>query len=379
MKKHIRLLIENIFDDIYDIDQENNITVEIGDNLKKQELIHKYKNAEGNSTDFSLFSDEQLFKIEPYFDIANLIYNFFNKNNSYNHVHINYEIIPSNKNNFIINIYKNINKDKYDIIKFDMINENTIENFNYYSNKLVYILGNTLYLYFIEFLCLLIHNNIILKNFNYIYSGFLKLKEIKFQRFTYDNNVPISITNKLIQNFPNVFIKQDSQDKILDVFKQKGLKVSINGIQFENQETCKQFYELLKKYNIKKYDCKSYGYIFNEDRHVNIDKIQTEFCIANKFEQYSLTTNKKQIRDLVEDAAVEYITKNYNYDNSGFMWLCEFCDKGKDDDGSYTEIYVEIEFDKKGGKHCLCKLLYNFYKTGLLKLIEDTTPEYYKP
>ena len=94
MKKHIRLLIENIFDDIYDIDQENNITVEIGDNLKKQELIHKYKNAEGNSTDFSLFSDEQLFKIEPYFDIANLIYNFFNKNNSYNHVHINYEIIP---------------------------------------------------------------------------------------------------------------------------------------------------------------------------------------------------------------------------------------------------------------------------------------------
>ena len=33
MKKQIKLLIENIFDDIYDIDQENNVTIDIADKI----------------------------------------------------------------------------------------------------------------------------------------------------------------------------------------------------------------------------------------------------------------------------------------------------------------------------------------------------------
>jgi hypothetical protein len=33
MKKQIKLLIENIFDDIYDIDQENNLTIDIADKI----------------------------------------------------------------------------------------------------------------------------------------------------------------------------------------------------------------------------------------------------------------------------------------------------------------------------------------------------------
>ena len=33
MKKQIRLLIENLFDDLYNIDQENDFSVDIADNI----------------------------------------------------------------------------------------------------------------------------------------------------------------------------------------------------------------------------------------------------------------------------------------------------------------------------------------------------------
>ena len=38
MKKQIHLLIENLFDDLYDIDQENNLTIDVADKIYKYEV-----------------------------------------------------------------------------------------------------------------------------------------------------------------------------------------------------------------------------------------------------------------------------------------------------------------------------------------------------
>ena len=46
MKRQIRLLIENLFDDLYDIDQESNLTIDIADkiyNYKIREIYYKNK------------------------------------------------------------------------------------------------------------------------------------------------------------------------------------------------------------------------------------------------------------------------------------------------------------------------------------------------
>ena len=47
MKEHIRLLVENLFNDIYDIDNENNLTIEIADelyNYKMGDIYYLNKN-----------------------------------------------------------------------------------------------------------------------------------------------------------------------------------------------------------------------------------------------------------------------------------------------------------------------------------------------
>ena len=46
MKRSIRLLVENLFDDLYDINQENNLTIDIADNMYKDNKVGDiyYKN-----------------------------------------------------------------------------------------------------------------------------------------------------------------------------------------------------------------------------------------------------------------------------------------------------------------------------------------------
>lgn len=42
MKKSIRLLVENLFDDLYDIDQESNLTIDIADKMYKPDVGYIY-------------------------------------------------------------------------------------------------------------------------------------------------------------------------------------------------------------------------------------------------------------------------------------------------------------------------------------------------
>ena len=42
MKRQIKLLIENLFDDLYDINQEFDLTVDIANKIYKPELVNIY-------------------------------------------------------------------------------------------------------------------------------------------------------------------------------------------------------------------------------------------------------------------------------------------------------------------------------------------------
>ena len=378
MNKKIKLLVENLFDDLYDIDQENDLTVDIADDGYIKDVINKFKN-ENNKTQYSDFSKDKLLNIEPYLKLAEDIFNFVKCHEKGNEKYYVYKVELYNES-YKISIIYDTGTVAINMYEFYMQDETHIKLLNYSGNKFLELYGKDFRINIMDLLCLLNKKQIIVNEINYILSGHqCNIKNISFGRYVYNNDSQI-ITDYTLNNFPSIFIILNNTEKI-NVFNIKGLRVYISGLTFDSKEVCKKFYNFLKSKNIKKYNCNSYSYIklqgdeygtsVNSHEAINI---QTEFCIANKLEQYSLTSDKNRIINLIEDEMLLYCKKHKDYDSLGYMWSYEFKDKGKDEDGSYVQILVDVEFDDRNGKHQHVKLLYDFYKTGLIKFEKDMTP-----
>ena len=386
MKKQIKLLIENIFNDIYDIDNENNVTIEINDNIHINDIINKYSKLEGNRTEIKSFSADDLLKLEQYFEFAHKLYIFII--NTEHNKNIYYKI-QQNENNEVC-IYLNYDesyKEYNNLLTVYMENYNIIKKLEYKGSHLLTVYDNEYKFNFINLLSFLEKQNIILKEINYIINGYIgnKIKKITFGKYVWgQDSSNYILTNFILNHFPDVYISRNKDEK-LNIFNINGVKACIDGIYFESEDICKKFYEYLKQHNIKKYDCDSYGYILNSNskgyNKNDIDKIQTEFCIANKFDQYSLATDKEKINNLVKKEVVSYCKEHYDLIHDHYMWKISYEEKGKDSDGSFIQIKAEINFTDKNGKFKRIILLYNFYKTGFLKFNKDLSTEsifYYK-
>ena len=83
MKKHIRLLIENLFDDIYDIEDQKNIDTEIVDDNIKISIVNKLKQFDGNYTKYDDFNNYDMQTVEKYIKLADKLYIFFKESKPY--------------------------------------------------------------------------------------------------------------------------------------------------------------------------------------------------------------------------------------------------------------------------------------------------------
>ena len=377
MKKQLKLLVENLFDDLYNIDQETNSDIDLADNEYIRNLQDKF-NKEYNKTIYSDFSTGQILQLEPYLELAEDIFNFVKKHERGNEKYYVYKVELYNES-YKISIIYDTGTVAINMYNFYMLDENHIELIEYFGSKFIQLYGKSLMLNIMDILCLINKKQIIVQNIHYMLVGHqFNVKSIDFGKYSYVKDVQI-ITNFVINNFPNIFVMVNNTEK-RNVFDIKGLRVSINGLIFDSEDVCKNFYELLKSKNIKKYDCISYGYIKLKDDEndystsCNLINIQTEFCITNKFEQYSLTSDTKRIEDLITDDISYYCKQNYDYLGYNAMYSFEKYDKGKDNYGSYARYSIDFEFYNKDDKYISLNFIYRFYKSG--KIIIDDIKNY---
>lgn len=373
MKKQIRLLIENLFDDIYDIEDQKNIDTEIADDNIKISIVNKLKQFDGNYTKYDDFNNYDMQTVEKYIKLADKLYIFFKESKPYYK-----QVYKVEKQD---NTYKIIfgPKDYIDTVTYfifyidDEENNNHIKQLDIKISNIIELNGHSLKIELIELLYILQEQGMILDCINYEKS-YQKIKELIFDKYTYDSKVRFRLTQFILDNFPIIKINDENIFSISN-----GLKAKINGIVFENNEVCKNFYEYLKTNKIKKYDCTSYGAILQETdldvRYDEVNNIQNEFCIKNKFEQYTYTSDKLRILDKLEEETAKYCYNKYDwkedFHNIRYMWSYEWQDKGKDSKGSFINAHIEFEFYDANNKYQRVHLYWKFYKSGELTLLNS--------
>ena len=371
MKKYIRLLIEGLFDDIYDLNNDTNDVIELGDDIIYDNTISELKKLKNNITDYSDITRNNVLDFKKYILIADKIYTFINK--AYSYLNLKYKVEKAHDDLYKICICSAV-ASHLSICNF-YIHDDIIENIEINVSLFITYSGKTVKIGIIELLTLLKSLNISVKEITLnTYSTAPSFTRIIFHKIIYTKDYVL--TSDIIDNFPEINIQKGLNNKH-NIFNESNLTAEICGIIFDNEDTCNKFYEYLKQKNIKKYDCKSYGYIINGEQFANILKIQTDFCIKNKFVQYTFTSNKSQILDILEDETVNYCKKHYKFIDDGYSWSYGFKDKGKDKNGSFIQIDISFEFDDIDNKHQYYTFIWKFYKTGQFELLENKKGGYF--
>ena len=358
MKKQIKLLIESLFDDIYD--DSNDLSTDIVDSQIIESIINKLKSLKYNKTpDYNIGNINDLEKVTLFID---KFFNFIINTKSF-YKSLAYKIEETN-DSYKCTIANEQYMDGYPYLIF-YINKDDIsiiEKLDIFVTMFCYTNGKVFHAQLVELLNILTQENITINKIIYNYQNTeLKIKKLQFEKFTYDGKY--KLTSSMIDKIPEIYFDNKN------IYSFSNLKIYINNIVVDSEETYKKFLQYLKNKKIKKFDSSSYMTIIDEEEnYIYSNEILRDFCIDNKIELYSFTTDKPKIENLIEDETVRYCKKHYDCDFERYAWSIEFKDKIKDKNGSGAQILVEIEFDDNNNKHKYLKILWDFYKTGFIQL-----------
>ena len=243
MKKQIKLLIESLFDDIYD--DSNDLSTDIVDSQIIESIINKLKSLKYNKTpDYNIGNINDLEKVTLFID---KFFNFIINTKSF-YKSLAYKIEETN-DSYKCTIANEQYMDGYPYLIF-YINKDDIsiiEKLDIFVTMFCYTNGKVFHAQLVELLNILTQENITINKIIYNYQNTeLKIKKLQFEKFTYDGKY--KLTSSMIDKIPEIYFDNKN------IYSFSNLKIYINNIVVDSEETYKKFLQYLKNKKIKKFD-----------------------------------------------------------------------------------------------------------------------------